>query len=272
MTTPSWLVLANNGLRCQRCGKVEPMPLPMPVDGFTPWCEYIGAVHKGCPDTGRLDMPAASVREWIDGPDTGISSKAIYRHMMGLHEDNMWGAGHPTDPSDFGRCYRLLKLEPSWRARIREMAKYGPEWAALTEAWDELTSMYERRTSAGTTGQPGMLYTSMSWLLADVRSRLVRSTPPAPVAPFPTPLPAPLPPGYELVEYPLEFGVVSGNLAVAPLSLCLDHALAVTPDGELWVVFLEDGRRWVVASSDPRGQDAKLDGKPRPPLWTMEGS
>lgn len=82
---------------------------------------------------------------WIVGDDTGISSKAIWSRMMGVayaSRDHGWDT-YPHDPSDFGRCYRLLKLVPEWRARIEEMASASPEWTALVKHWDELTALYE---------------------------------------------------------------------------------------------------------------------------------
>ena len=140
---PGWLVMAGGGARCLRCGKIELMQLPMPMEAFGPWCEYAGAVHASCKDTGRIDVPPKSVKEWIAGPDTGTSSKAIYRHMQGLPPDD---AGYPRDPSDFGRCYRLLALAPEWRGRIKEMARYGREWRSLSFAWDELTALWEKES------------------------------------------------------------------------------------------------------------------------------
>ena len=146
---PSWVVMGDGGVRCTRCGKVEMMPTPMPAAAFMPWCEYVGAVHSGCKDTGRVDPVPSCVEEWITGHDTGVSSKAIYRHFMGYtRERSAWGT-HPHDPSDFGRCYRLLKIAPKWCERIGEMAEYSKTWAAMAGAWDELTTMYEAALKAG---------------------------------------------------------------------------------------------------------------------------
>ena len=36
----------------------------------------------------------------------------------------------------------LLDAVPEWRARLGEMAKVGPEWAALVERWAELEALY----------------------------------------------------------------------------------------------------------------------------------
>lgn len=141
---PEWVVMGDGGARCLRCGKAEPMRIPMPVDAFGAWGAYVGALHAKCADTGRVDPTPSSVEEWVNGHDTGISSKAIYRHMMGIAPDPRERFGdYPRDPSDFGRCYRLLALAPSWRARIGEMASHGKEWAALAGTWDELTAMWE---------------------------------------------------------------------------------------------------------------------------------
>ena len=141
---PDWLVMGDGCVRCLRCGKREMIPVPMPADAFGPWAEYAGSLHAHCKDVGRVDVPAATIEEWRNGPDTGTSSKAIYQHMSGRR----WGTGmdYPYDPSDFGRCYRLLLIAPEWRGRIKEMAHYGPEWAALSGAWDELTALWEEES------------------------------------------------------------------------------------------------------------------------------
>jgi hypothetical protein len=49
----------------------------------------------------------------------------------------------PADPSDFGRCYRLLKHFPEWRLRLLEVVARYPEWCALVREWDALTELYE---------------------------------------------------------------------------------------------------------------------------------
>lgn len=83
--------------------------------------------------------------KWIVGRDTGMSSQAIWAHMMGAPCDG----SYPYDPDDFSRCDHLLRLIPEWRPRILEMAKYGPVWARLAEAWDELEAMYVEKCGTG---------------------------------------------------------------------------------------------------------------------------
>ena len=75
---------------------------------------------------------------WVVSDDTGSSSKAIFKHMM-----NLPGAkyDYPSDPSDLGRCLRLLDLIPEWKSRIHEMAQYSPGWAGQVAVWDDLAAI-----------------------------------------------------------------------------------------------------------------------------------
>lgn len=91
-------------------------------------------------------------RDWIIGRDTGLSSMTIWEFMTGLPvwELHRWSGLHtPRDPSDFGRCYRLLQHFPEWRSRLPEMAEAKPEWAPLVAAWDELVALYEEELPSG---------------------------------------------------------------------------------------------------------------------------
>ncbi len=74
---------------------------------------------------------------WLAGTDSGLSSKAICRHMLGIKSRG----DCPHDPSDLGRCLRMLELFPEWKPRIGEMATYSPQWAALAANWDSLAEM-----------------------------------------------------------------------------------------------------------------------------------
>lgn len=61
---------------------------------------------------------------WTIHGDTGISSKAILTHMLGLvlFSDNMTP---PSDQWDRARCIKLLKLIPEWIGRLEEMKQYA---------------------------------------------------------------------------------------------------------------------------------------------------
>ena len=85
--------------------------------------------------------------DWITGHDTGISSETIWSVMMGC-KPPAWNAP-PQDPSDFGRCYRLLIEFPAWRSRLGEVAIRHPEWDALVRHWDELETLWEQESPSG---------------------------------------------------------------------------------------------------------------------------
>lgn len=151
---PTWVRFHGDGILCFRCGVAEKM-FPLSLDkkrlkaGMLN-LEAFQEEHARCVETES--SPSRHVpktpREWLDGYDTGISSKAICRTLLGLPVED---PTPPRDPADFGRCYRLLKLFPDWRARLAEVAKAFPAsaWPALVACWDELTQLYELELPTG---------------------------------------------------------------------------------------------------------------------------
>lgn len=96
--------------------------------------------------------------EWFAGPDTGVSSKVIWLTMMRMPVQ-LLGPGlpePPQDPSDFGRCYRLLNRFPEWRQRLPEVAALYPRWVPMVREWDKLTEMYEAVLASGAKTAPEM--------------------------------------------------------------------------------------------------------------------
>ena len=96
-----------------------------------------------------------SIVRWFLSGDNGASSEAIVAHMTGcadilLVEDEE-GADRapvfccmaPSDPSDLGRCLRLLERYPEWKPRIQQMTVYGPAWAGICAQWDALVASME---------------------------------------------------------------------------------------------------------------------------------
>lgn len=100
----------------------------------------------GCPIGYDTTMPGAdkSVQAralaWREDGDVGLSSKAIYCHMMG--QDDPDDYNHPLDPADLNRCLLLLDLIPEWKPRIGEMARYGQWWKDLVKHWDEISARF----------------------------------------------------------------------------------------------------------------------------------
>jgi hypothetical protein len=102
---------------------------------------------------------------WLSNGDTGISSLTIWSVMTGRPvRQSYFYPDVPQDPDDFGRCYRLLAVMPSWRERLPEVAAKYPEWRPLVDAWDELTALYEASDRAGWK-PPHVMYKRMRALI-----------------------------------------------------------------------------------------------------------
>ena len=68
---------------------------------------------------------------------------------MGEPDDPQGKHGVPLDPVDFGRCYRLLEVEPSWRAQLWKVSDVHPEWRPLVDNWAKLEALYEEELPTG---------------------------------------------------------------------------------------------------------------------------
>jgi len=91
-------------------------------------------------------------QRWLQGTDTGVSSRAIFARMTSPAQDVSdlpIECHHPLDPDDFGRCYRLFQMFPEWRLRIKEMRRVSPQWASLVDHWNELEKLWESESSNG---------------------------------------------------------------------------------------------------------------------------
>ena len=166
MTKPEHVILVDGGgVFCRHCGANYAPAIPAPINILTATYAAFDKTHRGCKldatrgvacsfcfrfghdEAGctRVDYQG-DAHAWLRGPDTGLSSKTIWRFMMGVKYGDR--DSYPYDPADFGRCYRLLKAFPEWRARIGEMATVAG-WRLLVEHWDELERLYEEEFPSG---------------------------------------------------------------------------------------------------------------------------
>lgn len=117
--------------------------------------------------SGPVPRPTApgAVAAWIDNGDTGVSSETIW---YALHHEvtHPKHGGVPHDPTDFGRCYRLLQVMPAWKARLQEVVAFCPAWAPFVAVWDELTALYEEELPIG---QAPRLYARLHALEEEIR-------------------------------------------------------------------------------------------------------
>ena len=85
---------------------------------------------------------SARVGAWLVSDDTGLSSTSIVAVMMGANPTEI-PTHYPYDPSDLGRCLRLLELIPEWGPFMNEMRTASPEWNTLVDHWNELHTLME---------------------------------------------------------------------------------------------------------------------------------
>lgn len=85
------------------------------------------------------------VLNWMFGDDAGSSSKAIVFNYYDIKTRDNWS--YPFDSSDFGRCYRMLKLFP-WMG-LEHMTQVNGVWVLLVARWPELVRLYEAAEAMG---------------------------------------------------------------------------------------------------------------------------
>jgi hypothetical protein len=179
--TPDHIVIGPKGrFQCEHCGGTFNPFADGPLDiGLLPGImSAFTKKHKGCKklpkdrchycltfdhaSADHVNKTTRGPRDWPDCGDTGNSSEAIWAHMTGASRRT---SDYPLDPSDFGRCHRLLHAPwaVGWRARLGEMARYGAVWKALVTCWDELEALYVEELP---TGSAPKLYAKMSAIRA----------------------------------------------------------------------------------------------------------
>jgi len=85
--------------------------------------------------------------DWLMSGDTGISSEAIFAVLSGI-QPRSTKHNWPYDPSDFGRCLRMLERIPEFRPRLKEVPTAMPAWKPMIDAWDQIESFYKSEVEA----------------------------------------------------------------------------------------------------------------------------
>lgn len=81
------------------------------------------------------------VLAWVlSGDDSGISSSDLAACFLGFGRAPK---GAPRDPADLGRCLRLIKIAPSVRRCVDELARRNAGWAKAAMCWDYIAELME---------------------------------------------------------------------------------------------------------------------------------
>ena len=100
------------------------------------------------PDSDILEMHPKyrQIGEWLAKGDVGISSKTMVAIALGA-ESGRFDA--PYDPSDFYRCYELVKQVPAIRNSFDDIAKKVPAFAGILREWDDLCVLFNSEKDTG---------------------------------------------------------------------------------------------------------------------------
>lgn len=144
----------NEALFCFNCGGSYKIQYPQPINMAAALMSQFEKDHKNCEPTWKepvLDTTGKTEQEcaiwWYKNGEHGISSKTMYNHLtsgMQLPQQINDRGGHPRDPDDFKRCYKLLQAVPHWKQRLNELKTISPVWEKLVDNWDQLTKMFEQ--------------------------------------------------------------------------------------------------------------------------------
>ncbi|MBJ8744053.1 hypothetical protein I5403_06030 [Citrobacter farmeri] len=140
----------------------------VPLSGDQPFKEYEPVIDEGflrqaaqCNGwpgelASRL-LVAAEIGQWIVGEDTGLSSLTMASVWLGAKSGQF---SFPRDPSDFGRCWRLVEQIPAIRDAFPRIGAVYPPIAPYLEHWEELSQLYMEAIESGT-GKAPELYQRM---------------------------------------------------------------------------------------------------------------
>ena len=84
-----------------------------------------------------------SAQKWLLTGDRGISSETIFGAISGLWINR--NQYPPSDPSDFYRCYKLIKEVPEWKNELYKVAKLSNTWRNVIDKWNELSKLLEEQ-------------------------------------------------------------------------------------------------------------------------------
>lgn len=92
--------------------------------------------------SSRFFIPETA-QEWLSKGDRGISSETIFGAISGLWIQS--SKYPPTDPSDFYRCYKLIKQVPEWKEELSKVAELSKTWKNVVDNWDKLSELLEEQ-------------------------------------------------------------------------------------------------------------------------------
>lgn len=158
------IVMRNGHPFCTHCGQTYLVNLPAPIPVVTgAWNGFI-KVHANCKKTWTEPVPDLTqdiptrVLWWYENGERGVSAETLLANFITVQGNlaamkikkrprSEWG--HPHDPSDFGRCHKLLEALPELREHLDQMKDVSRVWSNLVDNWDKLTAMLQEQLTTG---------------------------------------------------------------------------------------------------------------------------
>lgn len=146
----------NGDLFCFHCGRSQKMPLPMDVELAVDFMQSFAKHHRNCEktweephwsSTAEMKDVDEKAQWWYNNANRGTSSEYM---MAALCKKPYIGFltqryPHPEDPSDFYRCWFLIKAIPEWKDQLHLLKGKTKFWDAIIDNWDKLSDMIEEQ-------------------------------------------------------------------------------------------------------------------------------
>jgi hypothetical protein len=148
-TKADHVVMRNGAVFCLHCGREQKIAMPCEISVFSAMAKAFTKSHAKClktweePQADQTQSEKVRMAFWLQNGERGISSETMYHVLSGGKPGPR--ACHPWDPSDFRRCYLLLKTVPEWKEKLHLLKPLSESWANLVDNWDKLTEMLEEQ-------------------------------------------------------------------------------------------------------------------------------
>ncbi len=92
-----------------------------------------------------MDQLKEGILNWLlNSDDKGISSEAMAAALLDTSPNSKWDefGNHPSDPSDFNRCLKLVRHVPVAAEHMHKVSSLSETWKNLVDNWADLEACF----------------------------------------------------------------------------------------------------------------------------------